>query len=375
MATTRKKLTIIFVALVVIVVIFRLLLPTIVTRYANKVLADMDGYTGHIEGVNISLLRGAYVIRDLKIEKTTGKVPVPFIYAESIDLSVDWNTLFKGAIKGEVIFNKPELNFVSGKSEATSQTGTETDWTAPLKKLMPLQINRFEIQNGRISYKDFESKPKVDMYIRDLHLLATNLSNLENPNERLPSMLNIEGQSIGNGQLLITSNMNLLKQIPDADLNMKFTDISLPAINDFAKAYGKFDFEKGRLSIFSEMSLNDSKLAGYVKPILDDVRVLNWTEEKESFLQKLWQGVIGVSMDIFKNHPKDQFATKVPIEGTLDNVETKTWPTIINIIKNAFIKAYDKSIEDTVNFGSQTEEGGKKGKKFLFFNRKDKKDK
>ncbi len=366
---SKKKIAII--SIVAVLIIARLMLPYFVKNYVNKVLANIEGYKGSIDDIDIALIRGAYVIHGLKLEKVENKTSIPFIAAKSIDLSIEWKAIFKGAIKGEVIFNHADLNFVAGKTEKSTQAGTETDWTKPLKKLMPLQINRFEILNGKVSYKDLNASPKVDVYIKQLHLLATNLSNLENGNKKLPSVLVVEGNSVGNGNLLITGNMNVLKEIPDADLNMKFTHIQLPALNDFAKAYGKFDFEKGTLSIFSELSLADSKILGYVKPIVENVRVLDWVKEDENVTQKLWQGLIGVTMDIFKNHPKKQFATKVPIEGSLANINTPVFPTIINVLKNTFIKAYPKMIDNTVSFEANKEQ---KDKKFLFFKIGKKKD-
>lgn len=61
------------IGLLVALVVLRLALPYIVLRYLNKTLADLGEYTGHAEGVNIALLRGAYQIEDLRIEKSRVK--------------------------------------------------------------------------------------------------------------------------------------------------------------------------------------------------------------------------------------------------------------------------------------------------------------
>ena len=55
------------------------MLPYFVTRYVNKVLADIDGYEGSISDVDIHLIRGAYSIHDLKLFKVNGHEKVPFI--------------------------------------------------------------------------------------------------------------------------------------------------------------------------------------------------------------------------------------------------------------------------------------------------------
>ncbi|MDF2455912.1 MAG: hypothetical protein K0R51_1905 [Cytophagaceae bacterium] len=337
-------------SIVVLLVIARLMLPYFVTKYVNKVLADLDGYTGKIDDVDIALIRGAYVIQGLQIDKTGGNVPVPFVKCEAIDLSVEWRALLHMQVKAEVELEKLVLNFVSGPTKETSQSGKEADWTEALDKLLPIQVNRFAINNGTITYKDFHTDPKANLFLNDLQVVATNLSNIVDKQKALPSSLYVSASSIGNGNLLITGALNVLKKIPDADLNVKFTDVDLTSLNAFTKAYAKFDFEKGQMSLFSEMALADGKIDGYVKPILNKVKVLNWSEEEEPALNKLWQGVIGVTEDVFKNHKKDQFATKVEIHGDLNKTETDVWDAVINILRNGFIEAFQKKLDESVDY-------------------------
>ena len=38
------------------------------------------------------------------------------------------------------------------------------------------------------------------------------------------------------------------------DLNLKVDPVSLTSLNDFARAYGNFDFEKGTLAVAAELA-------------------------------------------------------------------------------------------------------------------------
>jgi hypothetical protein len=337
-------------SIVVLLVVARLMLPYFVTKYVNKVLAGLDGYTGKIDDVDIALIRGAYVIQGLQIDKVGGKVPVPFVKCENIDLSVEWKALLHMEVKAEVELEKLVLNFVAGPTKETSQSGKEADWTEALDKLLPIQVNRFAITQGTITYKDFHTSPKANLYLNKLELVATNLSNIVDKQKALPSSLYVSANSIGNGKLLVTGGLNVLKKIPDADLNVKFTEVDLTSLNEFTKAYGKFDFEKGQLALFSEMAMADGKIDGYVKPILHDVKVLNWSKEDEPALNKLWQGIIGVTEDVLKNHKKDQFATRVEIHGNIKKTETDLWGAIVNVLRNGFIEAFQKKLDESINY-------------------------
>lgn len=345
-------------SILVILVVARLMLPYFVVRFVNKVLADIPGYRGSITDVDIHLFRGAYSIDSLNIVKIDGRQEVPFVSIPVIDLSVEWKAIFNGAIVGEVIFEQPTLNFIGGDKEekgdgktgTTNQSGEGVDWTKPIKELMPLKINRLEVVNGTIFFYDFTTDPKVDISMKNFNALATNLNNVENETDRLPSSVTASAISIGGGQLSVVMDMNVLKAMPDFDLNLKFENMHMPALNDFFLAYAKADIEEGTFSVYSEITLDSGAINGYVKPIAQGIRVVDWKEDKKNFFNLIWQSIIGLLAEVFENQKQDQFATKVPIEGRVDQVNVETWPAVWNIFKNAFVKAFERNTENSVQF-------------------------
>ncbi|MEJ7646330.1 MAG: DUF748 domain-containing protein [Chryseolinea sp.] len=350
-----KKTWIILGSILALLIIARLMLPYFVTRYVNKVLSEIPGYSGSISDVDIALIRGAYVVKDLKIFKVDGNAKVPFVDILAIDLSVEWKALFDGAIVGEIIFEKPIINFIGGdgkgekKTASDNQYGGNVDWTEPIKKLLPLQINRLEIQQGTISYFDFTTKPKVDVSLKNLQVLATNLNNAKDVKEKLPSNVNASATSIGGGKLQLNMAINLLKEIPDLDMDMKFEGINMPSLNDFFLAYSKVDIERGTFNLYSELVVDNSNIRGYVKPIAKNVKVLNFKKDKQDLGNLLWQSVVGLLAEVFENQKKDQFATQIPLEGNLKNIKTAVWPTIWNVLRNAFVQAFKMNTDDAVN--------------------------
>ena len=80
-------------SLLVLFIGFTIALPHILLRYVNRQLTLIDGYRGHVEEIDVHLWRGAYTIKSIKLDKTGGKIPVPFFNARAIDLSVEWRAL------------------------------------------------------------------------------------------------------------------------------------------------------------------------------------------------------------------------------------------------------------------------------------------
>jgi hypothetical protein len=348
-----------------------------VIRYVNKVLSELEGYRGQIYDVDIHLLRGAYQIDSLKIFKINGNEEVPFIDIPLMDLSVEWNALFKGKVVGEIKFDKPVLNFISGKKTegegGSEQTGEDVDWTEPIKKLMPLQINRLTIEEGKVVFYDFTTKPKVDLSLSNVHLIAENLNNAKEQNDLLPSKVFIRATSIGGGNLEINMRINVLKEVPDLDMDMKFENVDLIALNDFFEAYAKIDIEKGDFNLYSEVAVKEGNINGYVKPLLNNLKVVDWKEDKEKPIKLVWESIVGGVAEIFENQPENQFATRVPLKGNISNVETSFWPTLWNIFRNAFVEAFARNTDDTITISTPAADGKGKSKKEIRLEKRERK--
>jgi hypothetical protein len=109
----------IIVGIIAVLIIFRLFLPSIVLHYANKTLAEMQKYYGHIDDIDILLYRGAYHIGNIYLNKVDpqSQKQTDFFKARNIDLSVEWKALFQGSLVGKLIFNSPRLIFTKNKTE------------------------------------------------------------------------------------------------------------------------------------------------------------------------------------------------------------------------------------------------------------------
>lgn len=346
----KKAIAIGLVSVLVLLVVARVALPYVVTDYVNRVLNRIDGYTGSISDVDIALYRGAYTIHDLKIFKNEGNIPVPFIDIATTDLSVEWGALFDGAIVGEVSMVEPKLNFAVGKSGG-AQTGVETDWTRPIRDLMPLDINRADIRNGTIAFKDFSASPQVDIFVTDLNGEVLNLRNVEDKDVALPSHFAGTGRSIGGGDLKISGDINILKRIPDFDIDARLENVSLPAINDYSNDFISIDFAAGTLHIYSELAAKDGQVTGYVKPLARNITLVDSKQDTDPF-NYIWESIASVVVEIFENQQEDQFATTVPLEGNLNSPNTNFWATLGGIINNAFVRALTEGTDDSIDFQS-----------------------
>jgi hypothetical protein len=367
----RKIWLIVLLSIAVLLIIVRILLPYIVLKYVNKTLNELKEYQGHVENIDIALIRGAYIIKDIRLDKKdslTNKVDsIPFFRSAKIDLSVQWAAIFKGSIVGEIYVNDPVLNFVKGKHKNEDVKADTSDFRDVIKKLMPLTVNHFEITNGQIHYIDKYSSPRVDVAIKNLQVKADNLSNVNDSTTLLPARLIADG-TVYKGKFNLDVKFNAFEKQPTFDLNAGLKNIDMVSLNDFFKAYANFRVETGNMGLYTEFAAKEGKFKGYVKPIIKDFKT-----KKEGDLGEIaWENIVQGISKIFENWKKEQVATKVPIEGKFENPETDLWTAINYVLRNAFVYALKPSIDKDINIGKVEEVDTKKTFLQKIFGQKDK---
>jgi hypothetical protein len=318
-----------------------------IKRVVNQKLAELDGYTGSIADVDLSLWRGAYQVEGIVIEKTGGKVPVPFVAVERLDLGVDWRALFDGSIVARIALFRPEVNFVKGPTKATTQTGKEADWRKPLEELAPFEIESFLIVDGEVHYRDFHAKPKVDVLVDHLNVTVTNLTNSKDLSGTRVATIKVDGILMRSGQLSLDGNIDPFKTQPTFSIKVKLEKLHIKELNDFLKAYVNIDAEKGNLSLYAEVDAKKGGFKGYLKPLIEGLDILKWNKEDERPISKLWEGLVGAVAEVFNNQSKDRLATRIPLEGRFEQPDIHAWDAIVYVLRNAFIQALRHGLDQS----------------------------
>lgn len=336
------------IIIILVLIIARLLLPYFLKRYVNKTLDDIPGYTGYVKDIDVALLRGAYVIDGLILKKEDRLTETPILDFEKSDISIEWRALWKGRIVSEIILHNPKFNYVTEDQSSETEAGVE-DWTKALKDLVPIDINHLAIHNGSANFAELNADPPIELFLNEIQLQATNLSNVVNEDLTLPSNLTATAVSIGGGAVSLNGDLNLLKKIPDVDINFELQKANVTALNDLISNVAGVDFESGTFELYSEVAIADGYLKGYLKPMFINTKILG--EDDKGFFEKLWEGFVGVFKFLLKNKGTDTLATRAPIEGNLnEDLDTGLFTTILNIFKNGWISAFSGEVDENIEY-------------------------
>ncbi len=365
MKKSKRRRRVIVLSLLGALILFRLFLPQIVLNYVNHELSELEGYSGSVEDIDLALYRGAYVAEGLDIRKRLVEPnhvldTIPFFYCGKVDLSLEWSALFRGRLVGEIVLQDARLNFVKDFVEQGEVEDDSSDFRKLLKTFMPLEINRFETIGGELHYLDPFSDPPVNLKMDSLHILALNLSNVRHQDKLLPSSILAESNVYG-GKFSLEIGLDALATTPTFDLNAELTTVDIRNLNDFFLAYGRFDAEEGKLSLYTEMAAREGRIEGYVKPLVTKLSVANWKEDRDKPLQFLWESMIGLGAELFQNQPKDQLGTRVEVEGQANQPHMGIMSLVVYTLRNAFVSALRPAIEGSIDINTPNEKPGASG--------------
>ena len=335
-------------AVLMLVVIVRAVLPTVVRHYLNARMDAMGDYHGQIADIDLHVWRGAYTINQLSIVKTTGKVPVPLLDAKQTDISLSWLALTHGVIRGKVDFFDATVNFVQAGG-AQSQTGKGVDWRSQLKLLAPMQLDELNVHNGTVTFQSFVSNPRVDLKMTQVNASVTNLTNIQRRSGNRVAELHATAKILDDAAFETQATFDPLQQLGDFAYELRATGIQLVRANALARAYAGLDFAGGTGDFTMELQAKDGRLDGYAKPILHGLKIFSWkkdvVQEKKGPLELAYEALAQGVVSVFKNQATDQFATRVPISGRIGDKHSDSSEAILGILHNAFVKAYSPQLE------------------------------
>jgi hypothetical protein len=284
----------------------------------------------------------------LKITKSSGRVPEPFIAAESIDFSIYWRDLIRGRFVSQIYIRNIQLNFHRGKSEDESQLNADRRWQAVVHDLFPIDITFLDIKGGVLRFVDSTQTPKVDIEIKDLRIRASGLRNrMGDDNEPYPAKVAITGTTVGGGELHLFAKLEPLADKAHFELNLELKKVELPALNDFLHAYAGVTVVQGRFEFFFQMAMHNGHYEGYAKPFFNDLR---FDESRwKSLGEQIWTKVVSALAEFAKNSKTKQIATRIPFSGDNGALDIHTWKSIENGLHHGFVKALTQGFEGSAN--------------------------
>jgi hypothetical protein len=199
------------------------------------------------------------------------------------------------------------------------------------------RIGELRVSQGTFGFVNRAAARPYRVFLSDVELVVSNLSNQGSEGT---SRAHLRGKFMGTGTAVAQATFRAASGGPAFDTSVRIDDVDMPSMNDLLRAYGKFDVAAGRFSFYSELSVRDGAVTGYVKPLFKDLVVYDPRQDRDkSAFRKLYERVVGAVSKALRNSPRAEVATKADVSGRLDDPNVSTIQVIVKVIQNAFFKA------------------------------------
>lgn len=347
--THAHKLGWLFIALILVLIVVRVAMPFWVRHYLNNRIAQMGPYHGSMEAVHLHIWRGGYTIENLRIQKDGAPPNEPFLLAPRTEITVSYDALFHGHLRGKAAFYDPTVNFIDGKTESERQTGKGVNWTNELNILIPAEVDEINVHNGTVTFRNFVSSPRVDLKMTDVSSTVTNLSKARRENGSRVATLHTTAMVLGDALLETNADFDPTNRLGDFSYHIHVTHIQLVRANDLARAYTGLDFAGGTGDFTMELKARNGELEGYAEPVFKDLQLFSWKkdveQEKKGPVKLLYEAAAQGVVSLLKDQSNDQFATRVPISGRIDDGKVGKPQAIFNVLHTSFVQAYKAQLD------------------------------
>jgi hypothetical protein len=325
----------------------RLALDPLVTWRTRRVLTGLDGMRGVFSDVEIRLVDLSYAIRDLRIEKVSaGGAALPFFEVARARFGVHGRELLRGHVVARIDLDAPKLNVLEAKQDvpAGGQEAEETPKVGRrLAELAPFLVDRVQVKDGEILFVDAREPERPRLWFHGIEATLENFATRPALSRGEPTVLAARGtvQRTGRVEVFATADP-LAKELTFAGQG-RVQGLKLVELGELLRAKTGFVPDKGVLDLSLRFEAADGRISGGLRPILKDPGT---RPARPGLGAKLESGLTDAALDLFSDDVpgRDAVATTIPLTGSVRDPEAQVMPTIMGILRNAFVRGLADSL-------------------------------
>ena len=229
------------------------------------------------------------------------------------------------------------------KVKETGEKAAQAAEQAANHPTLLLRIDEGKIQNSEFGLVNKATDPPYRVFISNTEI---ELENWSNQLSEGTAIVRLNGLLMGTGETTISGAFRPEAKSPDFDLSVKILRTQVKSLNQLLRAYGGMDVASGIFSVYSEVTVKDDKVRGYLKPLFKDVTAYEPAQDQDkSILEKIYEKTINVAAELLKNASREEVATRTDVSGPVENPQANTWELVLTLFKNAFIDAVLPGLE------------------------------
>lgn len=193
----------------------------------------------------------------------------------------------------------------------------------------PFRIGKIRVREGNILFADFSLIPKFQARIHDFKGTVDGLSSGKDAVARMQ----FDGKVDQYGMARIDGVMKLYDFRRSSDVNVVFRNVEMTSLSPYSGKFAGWRIKSGKLSMDLKYKLEDNKLVGDNKIIVDDLELGEKVESPDAMNLPL-----KLAVALMKDS-NGRIDIGLPVTGDLENPEFSVWPLIWKALVNVMTKA------------------------------------
>jgi hypothetical protein len=336
-----RRLVVVAAILVGLAVMIRLVVDPIASHYTRKGMNDAEGVGGDFLRVHVTLLPPGYEIRRLKVwQEPGGSRREPLLYVETARVGLDWRALFHAHLAASLTLEQPKLTVVrkaGEKPEREKPAAGLPDVRPALEKALPARVDRIDVVDGEVVLRDLTVDTHPEIWLHHIDATVKNLATRRELAKGRQATAAMHGRLGKSGAVALDLAADPFAAPLKFDGEFTLRSWKLAELYDIEQAKADLQTPEGTIDVYAKFKGRDGTISGGVKPILKNVKVRPTTEH---FGDRVKAWVADKGLRLFSHHGAEgrETATVIPIQGRLDDPDIQIWPTILGVVRNAFVE-------------------------------------
>jgi hypothetical protein len=267
------------------------------------------------------------------VEAGGGRWDEPLFYAENTRVSILWRELLRRHLVGQVRLENPKFVAVRRHKEK-AEKGAEAGGS--LSEMAPIKLDRLEVVDGEVLIGVGKGKRAPQLWLNQLDLVAENMATQKALMEGEPSKLRLTGRVQKSGKVAVDASMDPWAKALTFSAKGSLQDLPARELYSFLANEADLQADKGEIDVFLDVKAQNGELDGGVKPILRDIEV---KAEGKGLGDRIKAALADSSIELLSDdvRGRDAVATTIPIKGNVDSPSAQILPTVLGVIRNAFV--------------------------------------
>lgn len=221
------------------------------------------------------------------------------------------------------------LTKIMKKGESSVKTAAKTPSASGAgQDFFPFQIGRINVENGNIFFADLSLRPKFSSRIHALKGIVMGISSCPDTQAKVQ----LDGRVDQFGLAKISGILNLCNPKRSTDIDMVFRNVEMANLSPYSGKFAGHRIRSGKLSMDLKYKIQNSKLFGDNKIIVDKL-VLGERVESPDAVDLPLRLAVALLQD-----SKGRIDIGLPVSGDLDNPQFELGPIIWKAFTNLLKK-------------------------------------